>query len=140
MDKSVQLKVIFLFLDQNIYCGCSKELSQWDGSFEHPKQMFKLIDKKILIIFCWKKVDYLDSWICYEFQCNIEHPLLLELLKPIQQLYEDVHRKALMRLEYEGLHKAEAITTPGARFYKDPAGFAMDRYAYYVCYKCNKVG
>ena len=45
-----------------------------------------------------------------------------------------------MRLEYEGLHKAEAITTPGARFFKDPAGFAMDRYAYYVCYKCNKVG
>lgn len=46
----------------------------------------------------------------------------------------------MMRLEYEGLHKAEAITTRGARFYKDPAGFAMDRYAYYVCYKCNKVG
>lgn len=44
-----------------------------------------------------------------------------------------------MRLEYEGLHKAEAITTPGARFYNDPAGFAMDRYAYYVCYKCKKV-
>ena len=46
----------------------------------------------------------------------------------------------MMRLEYEGLHKAEAITTRGARFYKDPAGFAMDRYAYYVCFKCNKVG
>ena len=44
-----------------------------------------------------------------------------------------------MRLEYEGLHKAEAITTAGARFHKDPAGFAMDRYAYYVCYKCKKV-
>jgi E3 ubiquitin-protein ligase MYCBP2 len=44
-----------------------------------------------------------------------------------------------MRLEYEGLHKADAIITPGARFYKDPAGFAMDRYAYYVCYKCKKV-
>jgi E3 ubiquitin-protein ligase MYCBP2 len=45
----------------------------------------------------------------------------------------------MMRLEYEGLHKAEAITTPGARFYQDPAGFAMDRYAYYVCFKCKKV-
>jgi E3 ubiquitin-protein ligase MYCBP2 len=44
-----------------------------------------------------------------------------------------------MRLEYEGLHKVEAITTPGARFYNDPASYAMDRYAYYVCYKCNKV-
>lgn len=72
-------------------------------------------------------------------QCDIEHPVLRDLLRPIQNLYEDVRRKALMRLEYEGLHKAEAITTPGARFHKDPAGFAMDRYAYYVCYKCKKV-
>lgn len=44
-----------------------------------------------------------------------------------------------MRLEYEGLHKSEAITTPGVRFYNDPAGYAMNRYAYYVCYKCRKV-
>ncbi|XP_053398701.1 E3 ubiquitin-protein ligase MYCBP2-like isoform X4 [Mercenaria mercenaria] len=75
---------------------------------------------------------------CPICKCNIDHPVLRELLRPIQQLYEDVHRKALMRLEYEGLHKADAIITPGARFYKDPAGFAMDRYAYYVCYKCRK--
>ena len=44
-----------------------------------------------------------------------------------------------MRLEYEGLHKSEAITTPGVRFYNDAAGYAMNRYAYYVCYKCRKV-
>ena len=25
--------IIFLFLNQNICCGCSKEPSQWDGSF-----------------------------------------------------------------------------------------------------------
>ena len=35
-------KLFFLFLDQNICCGCSKEPSQWDGSFEHPKHMFKI--------------------------------------------------------------------------------------------------
>ena len=28
-------------------CGNSKELSQPDGSFAHPKQMFKLMDKKV---------------------------------------------------------------------------------------------
>ena len=28
--------VTFLFLNQNICCGYSKEPSQWDGSFEHP--------------------------------------------------------------------------------------------------------
>nr|KAG5689428.1 hypothetical protein BaRGS_012250 [Batillaria attramentaria] len=69
---------------------------------------------------------------------EISHPVLRSLLDPIRQLYDDVRRKALMRLEYEGLHKAEAITTPGARFHQDPAAFAMDRYAYYVCFKCKK--
>ena len=43
--------LIFLFLIQNICCGCSKQPFQRDGSFEHPKQMFKLTDKKILILF-----------------------------------------------------------------------------------------
>ncbi|XP_029113894.1 E3 ubiquitin-protein ligase MYCBP2 isoform X4 [Scleropages formosus] len=69
---------------------------------------------------------------------KINHSVIKDLLDPIKELYEDVRRKALMRLEYEGLHKSEAITTHGARFYNDPAGFAMNRYAYYVCYKCKK--
>lgn len=67
------------------------------------------------------------------------HCTLEELLEPIHDLFKDVKRKALMRLEYEGLHTAEVIVTPGARFYNDAASYAMDRYAYYVCYKCNKV-
>ena len=41
-------KLFSLFLMQNICCGYSKEPSQWDGSFEHPKHMFKLLDKKII--------------------------------------------------------------------------------------------
>ncbi|XP_074845195.1 E3 ubiquitin-protein ligase MYCBP2 isoform X7 [Carettochelys insculpta] len=69
---------------------------------------------------------------------KINHTVLKDLLDPIKELYEDVRRKALMRLEYEGLHKSEAITTPGVRFYNDPASYAMNRYAYYVCYKCRK--
>ena len=40
-------KLYFLSLNLNIWCGYSKETSQWDGSFEHPKHMFKLRDKKI---------------------------------------------------------------------------------------------
>ncbi|XP_075447064.1 E3 ubiquitin-protein ligase MYCBP2 isoform X9 [Ascaphus truei] len=69
---------------------------------------------------------------------KINHTVLKDLLDPIKELYEDVKRKALMRLEYEGLHKSDAITTPGVRFYNDPASYAMNRYAYYVCYKCKK--
>ena len=43
-------KLFFLFLNQNICCGYSEEPSRWDGSFEHPKHMFKLMDKKIITI------------------------------------------------------------------------------------------
>ena len=44
-------KLFFLFLNQNICCGYSKEPSRWDGSFEHPKHMFQLMDKKIIAIY-----------------------------------------------------------------------------------------
>ena len=37
-----------------------------------------------------------------------------------------------------GLSKCEAISTKGARYFNDPSGFALDRYAYYVCSKCQK--
>ena len=50
------------------------------------------------------------------------HPALADQLEPVQSLYEDVKKKALMRLEYEGLSKCEAVSTEGARWYNDPAG------------------
>ena len=40
-------KLFFLFLNQNMCCGYSKEPSQWDGSFEHRKHMTKLMGKEI---------------------------------------------------------------------------------------------
>lgn len=73
--------------------------------------------------------------ICKE---QINHPSLEQLLQPIATLYEDVKKKALLRLEYEKLHQCDAIVKPGGRFYGDPVAFAMERYAYYVCCKCNK--
>ncbi|XP_064119634.1 E3 ubiquitin-protein ligase MYCBP2-like isoform X5 [Macrobrachium nipponense] len=76
--------------------------------------------------------------LCPICKVRMSHWVLTELLGPIAVLFEDVRRKALMRLEYEGLHRAEAISTPGARYYNEPAAYAMDRYAYYVCFKCNK--
>ena len=43
-------KLFFIFLNQNICCGYSKEPSGWDSSYEHPIHMFKLIEKKIYVI------------------------------------------------------------------------------------------
>ena len=49
-DKVCIGKLFSLFLIQNICCGYSKEPSQSDGSFEHPKHMSKLMGKKIITI------------------------------------------------------------------------------------------
>jgi len=58
----------------------------------------------------------------------VEHPSLKAQLDPIKVLYDDVKTKSLIRLQYAGLSKIE-----------DPVGFAMDKYAYYACSKCEKV-
>ena len=48
--KSAYQKLDFLFLNQNMCCGYSKDPSQWYGSFEYPKCMLKLMGKKILTL------------------------------------------------------------------------------------------
>ena len=50
------INTIFLFLFWNIFCGYSRELSHWGGSFEHPKYMFKLMDNKKNKKICRKTV------------------------------------------------------------------------------------
>ena len=69
----------------------------------------------------------------------IKHEYLEEQLKPLQELQDDVKRKALTRLRFENLHQHEEITRPDGTFYGNPEGFAMTRYCYYQCCKCQKV-
>ena len=69
----------------------------------------------------------------------IGHPKLSDVLDPVMELYEDVKRKCLMRLEYENQLKSEALTSPASKFYQKPLEYAMWKYAYYVCHKCDKV-
>lgn len=63
-------------------------------------------------------------------QTQIEHACLAEVLDPIRELMADVKRKALMRLEYEGDCTMKS---------NHAAVYAMEKYAYYVCFKCTKV-
>ena len=65
-------KLFFLFLNQNICCGYSKELSQWDGSFEHLKHMFKLMDKKIITIL---RILFLLNW-PYDWNLKISNSFI----------------------------------------------------------------
>ncbi|XP_017493146.1 PREDICTED: LOW QUALITY PROTEIN: E3 ubiquitin-protein ligase highwire-like [Rhagoletis zephyria] len=68
--------------------------------------------------------------LCPICKADIQHSLLGDILEPINSLKQDVKRKALMRLKYEGIVKDTDS--------KDVTNLAMDRYAYYVCFKCQK--
>ncbi len=57
----------------------------------------------------------------------------------MNDLYDDVKRKSMMRLEYENLMNCEAIASPSSKFYQKPLEYALWKYAYYVCHKCKKV-
>ncbi|KAL3880994.1 hypothetical protein ACJMK2_033195 [Sinanodonta woodiana] len=76
--------------------------------------------------------------LCPICQKAMEHPLLTDMLTPIRALYEEVKRMALTRLIHDGLQDTESIRTPGSQFYQDKAGFAINKYAYYICFKCQK--
>ncbi|XP_055524898.1 E3 ubiquitin-protein ligase highwire isoform X3 [Wyeomyia smithii] len=67
---------------------------------------------------------------CPICKMDIQHMALVDILEPIVLLKADVKRKALMRLEYEGISK-----TMDSR---NLATYAMERYAYYVCSQCQK--
>ena len=44
--KMRKIAIIFLSISLNMCFGCSKEPSDWDGSFEYPQHMFWLRNKK----------------------------------------------------------------------------------------------
>ena len=68
----------------------------------------------------------------------MRHPGLNKLNEPLDKLFDAVKQKSLMRLQYEKLDKHADIVNANGRFYNDPAGFAMNKYAYYMCYKCGE--
>ena len=75
---------------------------------------------------------------CPTCKVTIDHPLLEELMAPVRLLKEEVERKALMRLEFEKKDKDPEIVEEGGAFFGKPAAFALNKYNYYMCCKCDK--
>eukprot|EP01095_Lingulamoeba_sp_RSL-Kostka_P009076 TRINITY_DN3106_c1_g1_i1.p1 TRINITY_DN3106_c1_g1~~TRINITY_DN3106_c1_g1_i1.p1 ORF type:complete len:449 (-),score=163.39 TRINITY_DN3106_c1_g1_i1:81-1427(-) len=77
-------------------------------------------------------------WNCPLCKTPIEHEALDDLISPIKKLKKEIEIKALQRLKFEGLEKAESIVKPGEEYYNNPLGYSMKRFAYYPCFKCGK--
>ncbi len=76
--------------------------------------------------------------VCTLCRKSVVHPMLADVTDPIEKLRDDVEKKALLRLKYEGLDKHPEITSKGSRWFNDPMGFAMHKFAYYMCFKCQR--
>lgn len=72
-------------------------------------------------------------------QSSISHPDLYEIMSQLIHLYDQIKSKALTRLQHDGLFNSSDVTDPSGKYFQDPTGFAMDRYAYYMCSKCQQV-
>jgi E3 ubiquitin-protein ligase MYCBP2 len=70
--------------------------------------------------------------ICKSSMLRDRNPCLQQYLEPIESLYAEVRRKALMRLDYDGL-----ASTAG-KSEEERALFAIAKYAYYTCFRCKK--
>lgn len=79
--------------------------------------------------------NFIKCPICKE---TMAHKELETLMTSILALQDDVRHKAVIRLQYEGLENCKDITAAGSKYYKKPEEFAMDRYIYYLCFKCEK--
>lgn len=74
---------------------------------------------------------------CPLCQIKICHPLLEDSMKPIKSLHKDIELKAHARAEYEHLLSDPEIAESTGSFYRNSAGYAMDHFAYYMCFKCK---
>ena len=63
-SKNFECKVwnIFIFISFSIWLGCSKELSDWKGSFEYPQHMFWLRNKNFWICIRICGAQWLNWW------------------------------------------------------------------------------
>jgi E3 ubiquitin-protein ligase MYCBP2 len=76
-------------------------------------------------------------------QCNnwVSSPNVAELQEIIKEntaLYEEICKKALERLKFDGLYKDPKLTEPNSKWYKKDLEYALMRLSYYMCFQCKK--
>lgn len=80
---------------------------------------------------------FLNCPLCKE---EISHPspLLASVLDPMLALKRMISQKAVDRLAFEGLLNDEELKKVGGKYFGKPKEYALDRFAYYTCFKCKQ--
>lgn len=75
---------------------------------------------------------------CGECKQPIKHPELRKSLYQHESLKSHVEKMAIKQLKREGLGNDKRLHEKGGKYYNNMELFAMDRLAYYICFKCKK--
>lgn len=94
--------------------------------------------------------------ITFNFACcplckaEIRHPALTQIVASIEELKKTLtvvvstpmtmQARAVNRLKFEGMENDKELTSKDSRFYKAPELYAMQRFSYYMCFKCRVNG
>lgn len=71
-------------------------------------------------------------------KAELSHPSIADKIEPIRTLKDDVRRKAVTRLKFENKHEDAEVMDQESKYFGDPESYAMDKYNYYLCFKCDK--
>lgn len=67
----------------------------------------------------------------------LDSPLQIKMQENLT-LFEDIKKKSLERLKYEGMDKDERLKNPKDPYYNKPMEYAIATFSYYQCFKCKK--
>jgi E3 ubiquitin-protein ligase MYCBP2 len=62
---------------------------------------------------------------------------LVDEMKDVISMEEDVLKKSMERAKFEDLHKNPRLKDPNDRFYNDLRSFSIYKLSYYQCFKCK---
>ena len=161
----MQFKITFHLFNHNIWYRYSKESSQWEGSFKHPKQILKLMSKKFSTILSptflahrsrrlmGELIVYQWLWLCLSSILSIllsfnifKHPLLWNhWTNLIQILYRD-SLGYWSPINVLKLFFSETIRSIELKFHmKTPHSFRLTKFvniflpiSFNICFRCSK--
>ncbi|OMJ78568.1 hypothetical protein SteCoe_21592 [Stentor coeruleus] len=84
------------------------------------------------ITFKFARCPACNAWVTTPYNIRLEQDLNI-----VKALYEDIRDKALKRMKFEN-EGEDRIKNPKDTYYNDPERYALDRYSYYMCFKCKK--
>ncbi|CAD8076897.1 unnamed protein product [Paramecium primaurelia] len=105
------------------------------GHIFHEECIMKKLDAKWngpRIVFQYCTCPLCKKWL------DVKHKEIQTKLNAASQLQLQIQDLCIERLDIEGMKQAKEITDPKSQYFQKPKEFAMDKFCFYQCFKCEK--